>query len=139
MFCSIAQLQFKAEDSYQPLAAGGLRKTFKFSVLLTSSLSPHWKHTEAMEKLEILPPAWVNANTKRKLGKFLQQELGKAYSEATCTMQKHFAGSQCSPNRFPLLSLRPAIPFNSARTAVSASKVRKAKHKAFILLQRGLP
>lgn len=93
MCCSVAQPQFKAADAYQPLAAGGLRKTFKFSVPLTSSLNSHWKHTEAMEKLGILPPAWANANTKRKLGKFLQQELGKAQPEATCTPQKHSACS----------------------------------------------
>lgn len=32
----------------------------------------------AVGKLGILPPAWANANAKRKLGKFLQDDLGKA-------------------------------------------------------------
>lgn len=90
----------------------------------------HWKHREAVGKLRILPPAWVNANTIRKLCKFLQNDLGKRPNLKWSLKSKSIVlNSECSPNWFPLLSLHPAMPFTSPQTRVPDLKSLKGKRK----------
>lgn len=90
----------------------------------------HWKHIEAVGKLRILPPAWVNANTIRKLCKFLQNDLGKRPNLKWSLKSKSIVlNLECSPNWFPLLSLHPAMPFTSPQTRVPDLKSLKGKKK----------